>query len=244
VLCSVGLSARLLLIGINSSATNSECASDHGRCLRRLAVIREWGGSTMSQVRPAVRALAGLALCTIAGTAAAHPGHDVAFSAWSGFAHPWGGLDHLLAMLGVGVLAALRGGATRWRLPLAFLAMTAAGAGWVALGGAVPGVETGIALSVLAIGGLIAGSRALREGALLALVAGFAIFHGAAHAAEMPAAAVLLGYGSGFLVSTALLHGLGLAIGAGLMALPARVAPLRVALGGAMALTGLAMLLV
>lgn len=198
----------------------------------------------MSQVRPAVRALAGLALCTIAGTAAAHPGHDVAFSAWSGFAHPWGGLDHLLAMLGVGVLAALRGGATRWRLPLAFLAMTAAGAGWVALGGAVPGVETGIALSVLAIGGLIAGSRALREGALLALVAGFAIFHGAAHAAEMPAAAVLLGYGSGFLVSTALLHGLGLAIGAGLMALPARVAPLRVALGGAMALTGLAMLLV
>ena len=100
------------------------------------------------------------------------------------------------------------------------------------------GVEAGIALSVLAIGALIAGRRGLREGALLALVGGFAVFHGAAHAAEMMA------YDSGFLASTALLHGLGLAIAAGLVALPARVAPVRLALGGAMALTGLAMLLV
>lgn len=155
-------------------------------------------------------ALAALALATASGAAFAHPGHESA-SFFTGFAHPLGGLDHLLAMLAVGLYAAHQPGATRWMLPAGFVLAMLAGAGLGALGVALPAVEAGIAASVLVLGLLIALAARLPLAASLPLVAAFALFHGHAHHAEMGGAS-LVTYATGFALATALLHGAGYAI--------------------------------
>ena len=119
------------------------------------------------------RLMATLALAAASGTALAHPGHDAASFA-SGFAHPFGGLDHLLAMFAVGLYAARQSGAARWALPAGFVAAMLAGAGVSAAGLVLPAVESGIALSVLVFGLLIAFAARLPLPASLSLVAGFA----------------------------------------------------------------------
>jgi urease accessory protein len=183
---------------------------------------------------------AALGLLASATPAFAHPGHLAVFGFGDGFAHPLGGLDHVLAMVAVGLLAAQIGGRALWALPVAFLSMMIVGFAIGFSGSSLPFVEIGIALSAVAFGAVLA----LRRGLPLALAAGlvgvFAIFHGHAHGAEMPAEAAAFGYAAGFIAATALLHGVGLALGFGL----ARISAPRVlqAAGGGVALAGLVLL--
>jgi urease accessory protein len=163
----------------------------------------------------------------------------------AGLAHPLLGLDHLLAMLAVGVWSARLAGPGSSRLsllalPAAFVATVALGALGAFGGLALPGVELFIAGSVVVLGLLIAAAVVLPVWAGAALVALFGLFHGYAHGAEMPAAAQPLLYGLGFLSATAALHLAGL--GLGLLARDGlRATALRIAAGLA-ALTGLVIL--
>lgn len=197
-------------------------------------------------MKTALRSLPALAAVTalLAATPAlAHPGHDGAVGLSHGFLHPFSGLDHVLAMVAVGLVAARVGGRATLLVPLAFLGMMAVGGALGAAGIALPFVETGIALSVVVLGAALALRPALPVAGAMALVGAFAVFHGHAHGAEMPESATGLAYGLGFIAATALLHaaglGLGLAAGRrdGTQARPA----LRVA-GAGLAAAGLGLL--
>ncbi len=143
----------------------------------------------------------------------AHTGVDHAAGIAPGFVHPLGGLDHLLAMIAVGLWAAQMGGRARWVVPMAFVSLMAAG-GALGMGGVHPPfVEPGIVGSVLVLGVLIASAARLPLAASAAIVGLFAIFHGSAHGAEMPASAPGLTYAAGFLAATALLHATGIGFG-------------------------------
>jgi urease accessory protein len=195
----------------------------------------------------------GLVLLPQAGLA--HPGHgrvgqgemdglvDGSLqSALQGFLHPFGGADHVLAMVAVGLLAALYGGRALWALPLAFLAMMTLGAG-LGLAGLVPlHAEIGIGLSVVAFGLALALRVEAPLAALMALVGGFAVFHGLAHGAERPETATVLGYGAGFLAATAALHCAGIGLGRLTGARPVAVPVLARLLGGALTVAGLTIL--
>jgi urease accessory protein len=134
----------------------------------------------------------------------------------SGFRHPIFGLDHLLAMLAVGIWGAQMGGRTVWTLPVAFPLMMAVG-GIVGMSGvSLPHVEIGIGLSVFALGLAIALAWRPAQVAALALIAVFALFHGYAHGVELPLAADPAAYSIGFVGATGLIHVLGIAIGLGL----------------------------
>jgi urease accessory protein len=177
------------------------------------------------------------------GIADAHTGvHTLAADGFaSGFVHPFGGLDHVLAMVAVGLWAASLGGVARWAVPAAFVAIMTLGAAGATHGLALPAVEPMIALSVIALGVLIALSVRIPALAAAATVALFGLFHGCAHGIEMPAMAQPLSYGAGFAAATVALHGIGLALGA----LLPRFAPgtaVRYA-GGAIALAGAALAL-
>jgi urease accessory protein len=127
----------------------------------------------------------------------------------SGFTHPFGGVDHLLAMAAVGLLAGRFAGWHRWMLPLTFLCAMAIG-GLLGMSVLVlPFVEGFIALSLVVFGGALILSRAPKLLLAATIVGAFAIFHGHAHATEM-AGASPFEYSSGFLFATALLHGTGL----------------------------------
>jgi urease accessory protein len=191
---------------------------------------------------PLVSSLAVLpaALALLPQAALAHPGHGAAIGAEAGFLHPLMGADHVLAMVAVGLLAALRGGRALWALPLSFLVLMSAGAGLGMAGVALPYAETGIALSIVVFGvAAIVGLRA-PVAVLASLVGVFAVFHGYAHGAEMPETASGLSFGFGFLAATALLHAAGLGLGIAAARLDAaRAAP---ALGACVAAAGLALL--
>jgi len=164
------------------------------------------------------RFLALAAVLAIAPWASAHPGHEgehggVTWDFASGFAHPLSGWDHLLAMIAVGLWAAQLGGRARWLMPSAFIATMVAGAALGRAGFHLPGAELAIAASVLVLGLLLARAVRLPVAAGMALVGGFAIFHGWAHGAEMPATARGLGYGAGFVLATTLLHAVGVGLG-------------------------------
>lgn len=148
----------------------------------------------------------------------AHTGAHIAAASGTGglvhgFLHPLGGLDHLLAMVGVGLFASFLGGRALWLVPASFVVMMAVGGALGFAGIGLPFVELGIALSVVVIGGALALGLSLPLVAAMALAGLFAVFHGHAHGAEMPAAASGLAYGLGFLAATALLHGAGVALG-------------------------------
>jgi len=182
------------------------------------------------------------ALTLAPATAFAHTGVGDAHGFTHGFMHPVGGLDHVLAMVAVGLFAAMLGGRALWLVPAAFVAMMGVG-GLIGINGiGLPFVEIGIAASVIVIGA----AMALRLKAPAAMAAGlvgfFAIFHGFAHGAEMPADASGLTYAVGFMLATALLHAAG--IGAALTSarLAARSDWLVRASGGAMALAGIGIL--
>ena len=160
--------------------------------------------------------LTALVLLAAAPAAEAHPliYHAAGFSA--GLLHPYTGLDHVLAMVAVGLWAAQVGGAFRWQAPLAFMGMMAVGAAAGMAGMALPWSETGIAVSVLALGLLLAFAVRLPAALGMALAGMLAVFHGAAHGAELPEAASPFAFAAGFLLATGTLHLAGLGIGGAL----------------------------
>jgi urease accessory protein len=150
---------------------------------------------------------------TMASPALAHVGAGSHDSFAQGVSHPFTGFDHLLAMVAVGFIAARAGKRAMLLLPLAFMVMMAVG-GLVGFQGAtLPLVESGIAASVVVLGLLIALNVQMPTTAAVTLVGGFAILHGNAHGAEMPVGSIPAFYALGFLAATALLHGVGLALG-------------------------------
>ncbi|MEX2202391.1 MAG: HupE/UreJ family protein [Dongiaceae bacterium] len=153
---------------------------------------------------------------TVSTGALAHTGAGATTGFAYGFAHPIGGLDHVLAMVAVGLFAYLLKGKALWLVPAAFVGMMAIGGIVGVFGIPVPMVELGIALSVVVIGGLIAFGKNMPIAAAMAIVGMFAIFHGHAHGTEMPATASGLAYGLGFMLATALLHGTGILAGFGI----------------------------
>ncbi len=142
---------------------------------------------------------------TVAQPALAHPGHS-GHDFIDGWQHPLSGMDHLLAMVAVGLLAVRIGGRALWIMPCTFMASMLVGGIAAAMGVPLPGVEWGIAFSVLALGLLIAVSKVVSLKIAAALVALFAVFHGHAHAAEMASGGSLATYATGFMLATALLH--------------------------------------
>jgi urease accessory protein len=128
----------------------------------------------------------------------------------AGLAHPFIGLDHLLAMIAVGIWAGQLGGRAVWLVPLTFVSVMSAAAALGTLGFSLPMVEPAIVCSVLVLGLLIAGSVRLPTIASVGLVGLFAVFHGYAHGLELPQAASPILYGIGFILTTSLLHGFGI----------------------------------
>lgn len=133
-----------------------------------------------------------------------------------GFAHPITGLDHILAMVLVGILAVQMGGRALWLLPLAFIMMMIGGAALGIAGISLPFVEAGIAASVIVLGAAVAFEVKPPVAGAVVLAALFAIFHGHAHGAEMPANVAGFAYGAGFVAATALLHLAGIVLGFGI----------------------------
>lgn len=155
----------------------------------------------------ALRPLLALIALLAAGTAAAHPGHaEIGFGA--GFAHPFSGWDHMLAMLAIGLYAGRQSGAARWALPLGFVTTMLGAAALAQAGIQLPFLEAGIAASVLAMGLLIATTARLSLAVTLPFIALFAACHGAAHYAEKGGAS-LLSFAAGFALATAALHASG-----------------------------------
>jgi urease accessory protein len=155
-----------------------------------------------------------LAACVLAPSLAfAHTGIGQTVGFAHGFTHPVSGLDHVLAMILVGVLALQLGGRALWLVPTTFVSVMAIGGALGMMGISVPFVEAGIAFSVIVLGAVVA----LGIRAPLAIAAGvvglFAIFHGHAHGSEMPAAAAGIAYAAGFMLATSVLHIAGIAIG-------------------------------
>jgi urease accessory protein len=145
--------------------------------------------------------------------ALAHPLSGIGGGFTAGFTHPLLGTDHLLAMVSVGIWGAQLGAPAIWMLPIGFPLIMAAGGAMGVLGVPLPAPELIIALSVFALGVLVARAEQLPLAAAFVIVAVFAVAHGHAHGAELPAAANALAFSVGFVVATGMLHAAGVAIG-------------------------------
>jgi urease accessory protein len=175
----------------------------------------------------------GLSLFATGAHAHGLPGDPASVTA--GFAHPFLGLDHMLAMIAVGLWSALAGGAARWAWPAAFVALMAGGYALGASGAPLPWIDHAVLASVVALGFLVALALRLPTTVGAFVVGLFALFHGHAHGAEAPLGDPWL-YALGVLLATATLHGIGSALGSLPSGDRGRL-PTRV-LGGAVAATG------
>jgi urease accessory protein len=182
-----------------------------------------------------------LAALALAPTAYAHVGVGQTTGFARGFMHPLSGLDHVLAMVAVGLWAGQRSGRARWLIPVTFVTIMALGGIAGTMGIAVPFVEQGIALSVLVLGVLVAAAVRWPLPVSMLVVGVFALFHGHSHGAEMAASVSGLEYGSGFVLATALLHAIG--VGAGTLVRGFDRDILARLLGGAIAASGVYLLL-
>lgn len=182
----------------------------------------------------ASKSLGLLALLLAPSLAFAHPGHGD-HGLMAGLGHPLGGLDHLLAMLAVGLWAAQQSGAARWALPVTFVATLLVGGLLGFAGLQLPALESGIAASVLALG--LAVALAVRPPLPLAMLAtaAFALFHGVAHGLELPEMSSAWTYAIGFVAATAALHAAGYAA---VRYLPRAAAPLVRVAGAGSAMAG------
>ena len=196
----------------------------------------------MKSARLSAPALA-LAVALTPAVAFAHTGVGQTTGFLHGFSHPIGGIDHVLAMVAVGLFAAQLGGRALWAVPTTFVAVMAVGGALGMAGVGLPAVEVGIALSVLVLGLVVLAGRRWPLGLAMAMVGVFALFHGHAHGSEMPVDASGLTYGLGFMLATALLHlaGIGLGIGIGRLA-TSQGGRLTQASGAAIAAAGLVLL--
>jgi urease accessory protein len=184
--------------------------------------------------------LAAVATVGFSTAALAHVGDHSHMSFTEGLLHPFTGLDHVLAMVAVGLWASQIGGRALWLLPLTFPAVMAVGAALGLSGVTLPWVEIGIAASVMVLGAVVA--LALRPSLAISipLIGAFALLHGYSHGVELPASASALSYGAGFIAATLVLHAIGIATGLIAGRLPVRFAA-RTA-GGAIAVLGMALL--
>jgi urease accessory protein len=167
----------------------------------------------MSAGRRALAACTAAALALVPALALAHAESGQAAGLLAGLAHPVSGLDHVLAMIAVGLWGAVLGPPAIWVLPVAFPLVMAFGGLMGLLGLPLPGVEVGIAVSAIVLGAMVLAE--LRPPLWLAavIVAFFAVFHGHAHGRELPAGASALLYSLGFVVATGTLHALGILLG-------------------------------
>ena len=143
----------------------------------------------------------------------AHVGAGDTSGLMHGLAHPVSGMDHVCAMLAVGLWAAQMGGRSVWAVPLTFVSVMALGGVLPMLGIGLPFVEQGIVLSVLLLGVLIAASVRLPLILSSSIVGLFALWHGHAHGAEMPTLSSGITYAIGFMMATASLHIIGIVFG-------------------------------
>ena len=186
-----------------------------------------------------VKRLVSVLTCVLlfAPSALAHPQRGEAVGFLTGFRHPISGLDHVLAMIAVGLWGAQLGAPAIWVLPIAFPMVMAAGGMLGLLGVPIPGIEYGIGLSAILLGAAVLFEIRPPLRIAAALVGFFAIFHGYAHGTELPPGQSALLYSIGFVIATGSLHALGIGIGTmhrwawGQKAL--RVAGGLVAMGGA-----------
>lgn len=163
--------------------------------------------------RHALSVLPVVILGIAASPAWAHEAHGLANGFIAGLLHPVTGLDHLLAMVAVGIWGAFLGRPLIWQLPVAFpLVMVLGGVLGIA-GVEVPYVEAGIALSVVVLGTVIALRWSAPAALAVTIIAVFAIFHGYAHGTELPQAAAPQSYAAGFVICTGMLHLAGIALG-------------------------------
>lgn len=156
---------------------------------------------------------AALLLLAVPRLAQAHIAHGEAIGFVSGFEHPLSGLDHIIAMVSVGLWGAQLGAPAIWLLPVTFPLIMAFGGFLGLIGVPLPGTEIGIALSGLALGGAVLTAWRPPLAVAVALVAVFGLFHGHAHGAELPPGEDALLYSAGFVIATGLLHLTGIAIG-------------------------------
>jgi urease accessory protein len=175
--------------------------------------------------------------------AQAHPGHVGTHSFMGGFSHPLSGLDHILAMVAVGLWAAQLGGRAMYLVPAAFVSLMTVGGAMGMAGIPLPMfpsnsmVEARIMVSILILGLLITAAVRLPAVAGMAIVGLFALFHGHSHGTELPAAATGVTYAIGFILATALLHACG--IGLGLLAQKKLPAPAIRFAGAAIVVAGI-----
>jgi urease accessory protein len=188
-------------------------------------------------MRRASGILLGATAFFLASPAWAHVQEGQAAGFLSGLRHPVSGLDHVLAMVAVGLWGAQLGAPAIWLLPVTFPLVMACGGFLGLLGVPVPGVEIGVALSAVLLGSMVAREARPPLAWATCLVGFFAIFHGHAHGTELPDGESGLLYSVGFVVATGCLHATGIAIGLihrwgwGKTAL--RFAGVAVAIGGA-----------
>ncbi|MFN4156428.1 MAG: HupE/UreJ family protein [Paracoccaceae bacterium] len=178
------------------------------------------------------------AMALLPQAAFAHVGNQGGSAFLSGVMHPVAGADHVLAMVAVGLWAAVTGGRALWALPLGFVGAMLAGGGLGAVGVGLPGVEPMILASIVLIGVLAALAWRAPLAVGVGIVAVFGLFHGHAHGTEGPDSGLLV-YTAGFAIATMALHVVGLGLGLALNALSARGATR--ALGAGTAIAGLAL---
>ncbi|MGA8055859.1 MAG: HupE/UreJ family protein [Burkholderiales bacterium] len=177
------------------------------------------------------RSFIAVSLAALASPAFAHVQTGQATGFLAGLLHPVSGLDHVLAMVAVGLWGAQLGAPAIWLLPVTFPLVMALGGFLGLLGVPLPGVEVGIAASAILLGAAVMTERRLPLYAAAALVGLFAVFHGHAHGTELPPGQSGLLYSMGFVVATGCLHAIGIAIGA-MHRWPAGRIALRIAGGG------------
>jgi urease accessory protein len=154
-----------------------------------------------------------LALAALAGPALAHTGQGEN-GLYSGLLHPITGLDHVVAMVAVGLWGGILGKPALWQLPIVFPVIMAVAGALGAAGLPLPGVEVGIALSGIVLGAMVLFAVQVPVWAAMTLVGVFALFHGHAHGTELPGALNPLAYALGFVLATGALHLCGIAFGA------------------------------
>jgi urease accessory protein len=158
-------------------------------------------------------AFATLLLIVLPATVHAHSETGTIGGFVSGFRHPLTGLDHIVAMVAVGLWGAYLGAPAMWLLPVVFPVVMAFGGALGVMGVPMPGVETCIALSGVALGLMVACAAKPPLWIAAVLVGFFAIFHGHAHGTELPQSANAMTYAIGFVIATGLLHLSGIAFG-------------------------------
>ncbi len=176
-------------------------------------------------------------LLFLPGVALAHTGAGETTSFMHGFSHSINGIDHLLAMVAVGLWASQIGGRALWAVPCTFVAVMVLGGVLGFSGVTVPFIEAGILISILILGILIASAFKLPLGYSVLIVGFFAIFNGYAHGVEIPATIPAISYIVGFALATAILHLAGISLGMLLQKI--KLQSINRFAGGAIALSGI-----